>query len=232
MYIQTQKTWQANLLNNAISPRGHTRVCVMIAWTIVMLMMIRNQDSGFRNDTDNKYKNCKCRKYIEPWWEKDPARIFLSCVLLFGNYPPPPHPWFDFFGIFSLLNIFRFVLYTVFLVFEPEYKCYFLNACSGWPFRLSYGGRVAKHRIEVKKAVFCESTSQVSTMIYRKRGSSLHYGWCRNWQGNSGRRGFIDGDSRVLDRRCKQNWTTGKFHLILYIEKYSRWCFVIMHGIG
>jgi hypothetical protein len=53
------------------------------------------------------------RKYIVPWWEKDPARIFLSCVLLFG-----------------------------------------------WPFRLSYGGRVAKHRIEVKKAVFCESTSQ------------------------------------------------------------------------
>ena len=126
MYIQTQKTWQANLLNNAISPRGHTRVCVMIAWTIVMLMMIRNQDSGFRNDTDNKYKNCKCRKYIEPWWEKDPARIFLSCVLLFGNYPPPS-PWFDFFGIFSLLNISRFVLYTVFLVFEPEYKCYFLR---------------------------------------------------------------------------------------------------------
>jgi len=53
------------------------------------------------------------KKYIVPWWEKDPARIFLSCVLLFG-----------------------------------------------WPFRLSYGGRVAKHRIEVKKAVFCESTSQ------------------------------------------------------------------------
>ena len=22
-----------------------------------------------------------------PWWEKDPARIFLSCVLLFGNFP-------------------------------------------------------------------------------------------------------------------------------------------------
>jgi len=53
------------------------------------------------------------RKYIVPWWEKDPARIFLSCVLLFG-----------------------------------------------WPFRLSYGGKVAKHRIEVKKAVFCETTSQ------------------------------------------------------------------------
>ena len=55
------------------------------------------------------------KRYIAPWWEKDPARIFLSCVLLFG-----------------------------------------------WPLRLSYKGKVAKHRIEVKKAVFCETTSQVS----------------------------------------------------------------------
>ena len=54
------------------------------------------------------------KRYIAPWWEKDPARIFLSCVLLFG-----------------------------------------------WPLRLSYKGKVAKHRIEVKKAVFCETTSQV-----------------------------------------------------------------------
>jgi hypothetical protein len=53
------------------------------------------------------------KQHISPWWEKDPARIFLSCVLLFG-----------------------------------------------WPFRLSYKGKVAKHRIEVKKAVFCETTSQ------------------------------------------------------------------------
>jgi len=53
------------------------------------------------------------KRHISPWWEKDPARIFLSCVLLFG-----------------------------------------------WPFRLSYKGKVAKHRIEVKKAVFCETTSQ------------------------------------------------------------------------
>lgn len=53
------------------------------------------------------------KRYIAPWWEKDPARIFLSCVLLFG-----------------------------------------------WPLRLSYKGKVAKHRIEVKKAVFCETTSQ------------------------------------------------------------------------
>ena len=28
-------------------------------------------------------------------------------------------------------------------------------------FRFSYKGQVAKHRLEVKKAVFCENTSQV-----------------------------------------------------------------------
>jgi hypothetical protein len=53
------------------------------------------------------------KRYIVPWWQKDPARIFLSCVILFG-----------------------------------------------WPFRLSYKGKIAKHKIEVKKAVFCENTSQ------------------------------------------------------------------------
>jgi len=30
----------------------------------------------------------------------------------------------------------------------------------GWPFRMNYHGKVAKHQIEVKKAVFCENTSQ------------------------------------------------------------------------
>ena len=53
------------------------------------------------------------RRYIVPWWEKDPARIFLSCVVLFG-----------------------------------------------WPFRFTYKGKIAKHKIEVKKAVFCENNSQ------------------------------------------------------------------------
>ena len=126
MYIQTQKTWQANLLNNAISPRGHTRVCVMIAWTIVMLMMIRNQDSGFRNDTDNKYKNCKCRKYIEPWWEKDPARIFLSCVLLFGNFSPTfaEISW----SIVWQLNFFQSLNYISFKLLPQNTTLYFI----GW----------------------------------------------------------------------------------------------------
>jgi len=67
------------------------------------------------------------KKYIAPWWEKDPARIFLSCILLVG-----------------------------------------------WPLRLSYKGKVAKHRIEVKKAVFCESTSQdEGVSLTATPGSSL-----------------------------------------------------------
>jgi len=53
------------------------------------------------------------RDHIVPWWERDPARIILSCVFMVG-----------------------------------------------WPFRFSYKGQVAKHRLEVKKAVFCENTSQ------------------------------------------------------------------------
>ena len=36
-------------------------------------------------------------------------------------------------------------------------SCVFLF---GWPFRMGYHGRIAKHQIEVKKAVFCENTSQ------------------------------------------------------------------------
>ena len=30
----------------------------------------------------------------------------------------------------------------------------------GWPFRMNFGGQIAKHQVEVKKAVFCENTSQ------------------------------------------------------------------------
>ena len=29
----------------------------------------------------------------------------------------------------------------------------------GWPFRMSYAGQIAKHQVEVKKAVFCERTA-------------------------------------------------------------------------
>jgi len=52
-------------------------------------------------------------EYIEPWWDKLPAKIALSCILLIG-----------------------------------------------WPFRMSYKGRVGKHNVEVKKAVFVEYSSQ------------------------------------------------------------------------
>ena len=51
-------------------------------------------------------------------------------------------------------------------LFFGDIRSTFIIAFSpGWPFRLSYGGRVAKHRIEVKKAVFCESTSQVQIVF-------------------------------------------------------------------
>jgi hypothetical protein len=36
-------------------------------------------------------------------------------------------------------------------------SCFFLV---GWPFRMSYNGRVGKHSVEVKKAVFVEYSSQ------------------------------------------------------------------------
>jgi hypothetical protein len=36
-------------------------------------------------------------------------------------------------------------------------SCIFLI---GWPFRMSYKGRVGKHNVEVKKAVFVEYSSQ------------------------------------------------------------------------
>lgn len=36
-------------------------------------------------------------------------------------------------------------------------SCVFLF---GWPFRMGYGGQIAKHQVEVKKAVFCENSSQ------------------------------------------------------------------------
>ena len=62
------------------------------------------------------------KKFISPWWESDPARLVLSCLLL-----------------------------------------------AGWPFRFSYKGKVAKHRIEVKKAVFCENSSQVGHEIITNR---------------------------------------------------------------
>lgn len=62
------------------------------------------------------------KKFISPWWESDPARLVLSCLLL-----------------------------------------------AGWPFRFSYKGKVAKHRIEVKKAVFCETSSQVGHEIITNR---------------------------------------------------------------
>ena len=72
--------------------------------------------------------------------------------------------WFLLFDFSYLISL---TWATAFLQFERLYfsnlsNCIF-SECkwSGWPFRLSYGGRVAKHRIEVKKAVFCESTSQV-----------------------------------------------------------------------
>lgn len=32
----------------------------------------------------------------------------------------------------------------------------------GWPLRFSYGGQIAKHQIEVKKAVFCENTASTA----------------------------------------------------------------------
>ena len=40
----------------------------------------------------------------------------------------------------------RFILSCIFLI--------------GWPFRMSYKGRIAKHHVEVKKAVFVENTQQ------------------------------------------------------------------------
>ena len=52
-------------------------------------------------------------EYIEPWWDKLPAKVVLSCIFLIG-----------------------------------------------WPFRMSYKGRVGKHNVEVKKAVFVEYSSQ------------------------------------------------------------------------
>lgn len=53
------------------------------------------------------------QKHISPWWDNGIARVFMSCVLLFG-----------------------------------------------WPMRMGYHGEIAKHHVEVKKAVFCENTSQ------------------------------------------------------------------------
>ena len=51
-----------------------------------------------------------------PWWEKDPARIFLSCVLLFGNFPP------DFPEISSsLINFWQLYFY--------QYQCSALYLC-------------------------------------------------------------------------------------------------------
>jgi len=46
---------------------------------------------------------------ITPWWDKDAAKIPLSCIFLLG-----------------------------------------------WPFRMAYEGRIAKHQVEIKKAVFVE----------------------------------------------------------------------------
>ncbi len=51
-------------------------------------------------------------KLIQPWWDKDVAKVLLSSLFLWG-----------------------------------------------WPFRMSYGGRIAKHQVEVKKAVFVENNS-------------------------------------------------------------------------
>ena len=62
------------------------------------------------------------------------------------------------------------------LFFFGDIKSTFIIAfSSGWPFRLSYGGRVAKHRIEVKKAVFCESTSQVQIVFLYVWGLCAFY---------------------------------------------------------
>ena len=52
-------------------------------------------------------------EFIEPWWDKLPAKVVLSCIFLIG-----------------------------------------------WPLRMSYKGRVGKHNVEVKKAVFVEYSSQ------------------------------------------------------------------------
>lgn len=52
-------------------------------------------------------------------------------------------------------------------------SCIFL---CGWPFRFSYKGKVAKHRIEVKKAVFVEANSQTQdegVSLTATPGSSL-----------------------------------------------------------
>ena len=77
------------------------------------------------------------RKYIVPWWEKDPARIFLSCVLLFGNF----HPLLSTFLAISsqLVNCFTTVFPRVsqskFLLQIVSYEA----KSSGWLFWLSLG---------------------------------------------------------------------------------------------
>ena len=81
------------------------------------------------------------------------------------------------------------------LFFFGDIKSTFIIAfSSGWPFRLSYGGRVAKHRIEVKKAVFCESTSQVQIVFY-VFGGFVPFMWVLNFQNVS------------LDKQWKENDT-------------------------
>jgi hypothetical protein len=72
--------------------------------------------------------------FIEPWWDKFPAKFVLSCVFLLG-WP------------------FRYLL-------DNPYVGTWTKKGHRDYFRLSYIGRVGKHVLEIKKAVFVEYSSQ------------------------------------------------------------------------
>ncbi len=74
--------------------------------------------------------------FIEPWWDKFPAKFVLSCVFLIGW---PFRYW---------------ILGPLFIDIWDLTK----NTLDS--LRLSYIGRVGKHVLEIKKAVFVEYSSQ------------------------------------------------------------------------